>query len=59
VDADTVKVLQGHLEGSNVDPVDAMVEMIEIQRAYSAVQRSVLVMDDVLGRISNDLGKVK
>ena len=46
-----VKVLQGHLEGSNVDPVDAMVEMIEIQRAYSAIQRSVLVMDDVLSAI--------
>jgi flagellar basal body rod protein FlgG len=59
VDSGVVKVLQGHLEGSNVDPVDAMVEMIEIQRAYSAIQRSVLVMDDVLGRISNDLGKVK
>jgi len=59
VDEGEVKVLQGHLEGSNVDPVDAMVEMIEIQRAYSAIQRSVLVLDDVLGRISNDLGKVK
>jgi flagellar basal-body rod protein FlgF len=54
-----VKVHQGRLEESNVDPVGAMVEMIEIQRAYSAIQRSVLVMDGVLGRISNDLGKVR
>jgi flagellar basal body rod protein FlgG len=54
-----VKVHQGHLEESNVDPVGSMVEMIEIQRAYAAIQRSVTVMDGVLGRISNDLGKVK
>jgi flagellar basal body rod protein FlgG len=59
VEEGTVKVHQGHLEESNVDPVDAMVEMIEIQRAYAAIQRSVMVMDGVLGRISNDLGKVR
>jgi flagellar basal body rod protein FlgG len=59
VEEGSVKVHQGHLEESNVDPVGAMVEMIEIQRAYAAIQRSVLVMDGVLDRISNDLGKVK
>lgn len=59
VEEGEVKVHQGHLEGSNVDPVDAMVEMIEIQRAYSAIQRSVMVMDGVLSRISNDIGKVR
>ncbi len=53
------KVRQGHLEESNVDPVGALVEMIEIQRAYSALQRSVLVVDGVMDRISNDLGRVK
>jgi flagellar basal body rod protein FlgG len=36
-----------------------MVEMIEIQRAYSALQRSVLVLDGVMDRISNDIGKVR
>jgi len=59
VDEQSVTVFQGHLEESNVDPVGAMVEMIEIQRAYSAIQRSVLVMDGVMDRISNDLGKVR
>lgn len=54
-----VRVRQGHLEESNVDPVGSMVEMIEIQRAYSAVQRSVLVLDGVMDRISNDIGKVR
>jgi flagellar basal body rod protein FlgG len=59
VEEGDVKIRQGHLEESNVDPVGAMVDMIEIQRAYSALQRSVLVMDGVMDRISNDLGKVK
>lgn len=54
-----VRVRQGNLEESNVDPVGSMVEMIEIQRAYSALQRSVLVVDGVMDRISNDIGKVR
>jgi flagellar basal body rod protein FlgG len=53
-----VEILPGRLEESNVEPVGSLVEMIEIQRAYSALQRSVLAMDGVLDRISNDLGKV-
>ena len=59
VERGEVKVRQGHLEESNVDPVGALVDMIEIQRAYSALQRSVLVVDGVMDRISNDLGRVK
>lgn len=59
VEEGAVRIRQGHLEESNVDPVGAMVDMIEIQRAYSALQRSVLVLDGVMDRISNDLGKVK
>ncbi len=53
-----VLVHQGRLEDSNVDPVTAMVEMIEIQRAYTAIQRSAHVMDSVMGTVANDLGKV-
>jgi flagellar basal-body rod protein FlgF len=59
VEEGAVKVRQGHLEESNVDPVGALVDMIEIQRAYSALQRSVMVVDGVMDRISNDLGKVR
>jgi len=59
VEEGEVKVRQGHLEESNVDPVGSLVDMIEIQRAYSALQRSVLVVDGVMDRISNDIGRVK
>lgn len=50
-------VRQGFLEESNAAPVDEMVNMIEIQRAYAAVQKAVTTMDDVRGTISKDLGK--
>lgn len=58
-DRGQVRVRQKWLEESNVDPVGALVEMIEIQRGVAALQRSVLVLDGVLERISNDLGKVR
>jgi flagellar basal-body rod protein FlgF len=58
VDPATV-IRQGYLEESNVNPVQAMTEMIEIQRAYSQVQRSVSVLDGVLERLTNDVGRVR
>lgn len=50
-------VRQGFLEGSNVNAVDSMVEMITVQRAYTAVQRTITTLDEVRGTISSDLGK--
>ncbi len=58
VPEDAIQVHQGHLEDSNVDPVSALVEMIEIQRAYSAVQRSIQSSDDVMGTITNQIGRI-
>lgn len=58
VPADQVSVRQGHLEESNVDPVGAMVEMIEIQRAYQAVQRSMQTHDGVMETITTQIGRV-
>ncbi len=50
-------VRQGALEESNVDTVGSLVDMIGIQRAYSAVQRAVTTLDDVRGTIANEIGK--
>jgi flagellar basal body rod protein FlgG len=58
VEEGQVQIHQGRLEDSNVDPVTSMVEMIEIQRAYSAIQKSAQVMDAVMGTVANDLGKI-
>lgn len=50
------KVRQGHIEGSNVNTVDSLVDLISIQRNYQAVQRAVTTIDDIRGRIS-ELGR--
>lgn len=52
------RVRQGFVERSNVDPLDSLVEMITVQRSYAAVERGIRVMDGVLERIANDIGRV-
>ena len=53
-----IRVRQGHLEESNVDPVGSLVEMIEIQRAYTAVQRTLITEDSIMQTIANEIGRV-
>jgi len=56
--ADTARSLrQGYLEESNVNPLTSMVDMIDIQRSYVAVQRTMVTLDGIRQTISNDLGK--
>lgn len=54
----TTLVQQGSLEGSNVDPNKAVVEMMSAMRSYEAAQRMVQLNDSVLDRAVNDLGRV-
>lgn len=49
------KVIQGFLEGSNVNPVTEMVKMIEINRAYEANQKVIQTQDSLTGRLFNDI----
>lgn len=51
-------IRQGHVEGSNVDPVTALVEMVEVQRAYTALERSARSLDEMMDTISNRLSRV-
>ncbi|TVP45391.1 MAG: flagellar hook basal-body protein [Gemmatimonadales bacterium] len=53
-----IRVHQGALEDSNVNPVLAMTDMIEIQRSYASLQRSVHVLDGVMDRVANSLGRL-
>ncbi|HET7274980.1 MAG TPA: flagellar hook-basal body protein [Longimicrobiaceae bacterium] len=50
-------VRQGYVETSNVSTIESLVDMISIQRAYSAVQKTVTTLDSIRQTISNDLGK--
>ncbi len=50
-------VLQGFLEGSNVNPVREMVNMIEVNRAYEANQKTISTHNGLLDRLINQVAK--
>jgi flagellar basal body rod protein FlgG len=41
------EVLQGHLEGANVNPVVAMTQIINVQRTFEVLQRVVKTYREV------------
>lgn len=50
-------VRQGAREGSNVHPLEAMVDMITIQRATGGVQKALSTLDAARGIAVSELGK--
>ena len=44
---DDVKVLQGALEKSNVDPIRAMVELMEASRYFESYQKAMQTSDEI------------
>ncbi len=51
-------VLQGVLEGSNINVVDEMVEMITVTRAYEANQKLIQTIDSDLEKAVTQVGRV-
>jgi flagellar basal-body rod protein FlgG len=51
-------VMQGQLEGSNVNPVEEMVRLIEATRSSETCQRLIQNYDMMTGKAVNELGKV-
>jgi flagellar basal-body rod protein FlgG len=49
-------VQQGFLEGSGVQPAEAMVDMIVSFRSYETAQRAIQSIDTELGRAANSVG---
>lgn len=56
--AATGQFRQGHLEGSNVETVSEMVQMIENSRYYEACQRVLLSFNDMTSKAANELGRL-
>ena len=50
-------ILQGFQEGSNVDRAKTMTEMINVLRTYESNQKSLVAIDEVIGRTVNELPK--
>lgn len=53
-----VEVLQGMLEGSNVDLVESMVNLISVVRMYETNQQALQTQDDAVGK-ALEVGKVR
>ena len=53
------KVLQGFIEGSNVDPIVEMVQMIEVNRAYEANQKIIQTQEATLGTLINQVARLQ
>ena len=52
------QLLQGYLEGSNVNTVREMTKMIEVNRLYQAQQRVIKKADSTLDKAVNQVGRV-
>ncbi|MGQ9812210.1 MAG: flagellar basal-body rod protein FlgF [Dissulfurimicrobium sp.] len=51
-------IKQGFIEGSNVNPVEEMVNLIDIYRAYEVQQKTMKTIDQMDAHAANDIGKV-
>ena len=51
------EVKQGFLEGSNVNPAQEMIDLIEIQREFESIQRMVQTLDDVYKQAVQQVGR--
>ncbi len=57
IDAENYRIMQGHLEKSNVNVVRTMVEMIELNRIYQALQKSMHAQDETLKAAVNEIAR--
>ena len=58
VPTEEIVLAQGHLEHSNVDPIDTLVAMIEAQRAFEIHSKILNSEDEMLSKSVNNLSRV-
>lgn len=51
-------VIQGFVEGSNVNSIDEMVNMINVMRSYESGQKVITTYDTTLEKAVNEVGRV-
>nr|WP_228441698.1 flagellar basal body rod C-terminal domain-containing protein [Novibacillus thermophilus] len=56
--APNVEVYQGFTERSNVNPQQAMVDLMQVQRLYEANQRTIQAYDRSLEKAVNEIGRL-
>ncbi|MBW1857796.1 MAG: flagellar hook-basal body protein [Deltaproteobacteria bacterium] len=56
VTAENITVQQGYIEKSNVNVTEEMIKMVETLRAFESVQKVIQTMDELNGKMVNDVG---
>jgi flagellar basal-body rod protein FlgG len=59
IELEDFRIIQGGLEGSNVDPMVEMVQLLETQRNFESTQRAVRSIDDALKKATNEVSKYR
>ncbi len=57
LDPTEIHVLPGYLEGSNVNPLNELIELIDINRQFELAQKSAKTQDESLGQLFNRAGR--
>ncbi|MCG8502752.1 MAG: flagellar hook-basal body complex protein [Firmicutes bacterium] len=52
------QVAQGFIEGSNINTIEEMLEVITLMRSYEANQKVIKAYDESLGKIINEAGRI-
>jgi len=58
VDAENPRIVQGAVEGSNINVMKEMVSMIEAQRGYETYQKVVQTMDELNQQAASTIGRL-
>lgn len=58
IEATEVTVNQGFVEGSNINPVVEMTEMIETVRGYESYQRIIQFLGEINAKAANEVGRL-
>jgi flagellar basal-body rod protein FlgG len=53
------KILQGFVEQSNVDAINAMSEMIDVLRGYESYQKVIQSLNDTTLKAINEVGRLE
>ena len=54
-----VRVKQGYIEGSNVNTIDAMVDLIRFNRSFESNQKVIQSIDGTLDKAVNSIGQLR
>ncbi len=58
VESEDYRLVQGHLESSNVNSIEEMIKMMELVRDHGAYMKVIKSFDDLEGKTIQDLGRL-